>query len=339
MFDVITFGSATWDIFLKPKKFKIIESAKNFATAKGLCFNIGSKIDIEEIHFSSGGGGTNTAATFINQGFKTAFCGTVGDDVNGKEVVRDLKKLGVSTKLVLKSKEKPTNYSVILSVGDAKEDRTALAYRGASEFFGDRKMTIDNFKAKWFYIAPLSGRLCGKTEEIIDFAHKNKIKVALNPGNCQLNLSHKKLKKILTKADVLLLNQEEASLVTGISFQKEKEIFKKIDEFCNGIVVMTKGSDGVVVSDGKNLYSAGIIKTKVVDRTGAGDSFGAGFVSGLIRSGGDIEYAIQLGIANSAACLEQWGAKGELLKKNDKFYKVKVRQEACSEDNLCLIKN
>jgi len=61
-----------------------------------------------------------------------------------------------------------------------------------------------------------------------------------------------------------------------------------------------------------------------VDRTGAGDSFGSGFVSGLIRFEGDIENAIQLGIANANSCLQEQGAKNGLLEKKDKFKKVKI---------------
>ena len=77
--------------------------------------------------------------------------------------------------------------------------------------------------------------------------------------------------------------------LTKIPFEHEKEIFQKIDELCPGIAVMTKGGEGVVVSDGKILYSAKPHESRtVVDTTGAGDSFGSGFVSEFMRSG-DIE--------------------------------------------------
>ena len=50
---------------------------------------LGSKIDVEDIIFTSGGGGTNTAATFAKQGFKTAFCGAIGVDISGLEIVEN----------------------------------------------------------------------------------------------------------------------------------------------------------------------------------------------------------------------------------------------------------
>jgi len=323
MFDITTFGSATWDIFLRPEKFQVVRD-KKFITGKGICFNLGSKVDVEDIYLSSGGGGTNTAATFAKQGFKVAYCATVGDDISGREIIGELRKLGVGCRFVLKTKLKPTNHSVVLT--GAKVDRTILVYRGASELLGKKDIPWKKLKAKWFYLAPLSGKLCNITEEIVNFACKNKIKIAINPGNSQLSLPPKTLERILKKVDILILNQEEASFLTKISYQKEKKIFKKISELCPAVVIMTKGPLGAVVSNGKELYRAGTPKSKVIDRTGAGDSFSSGFVSGFIRKKGNIEYAIQLGTANATSCLKKWGAKNGLLKKEEKFKKIKIEK-------------
>jgi ribokinase len=323
MFDIITFGSATWDIFLRPKNYRIGRD-KKFITGKGICFNLGSKVDVEEILFSSGGGGTNTAATFSKQGLEVAYCGRVGKDLAGQEIIEELKKIGINCQLILKTNAAPTNYSVVLKT--AKQDRTILVYRGASELVSKADIPWGKLKAKWFYLAPLSGKLRDISEDIINFAYKNKIKIALNPGNSQLSLPLKTLKRIIKKVDILVLNQEEASFLTKIPYQKEKEIFKKIDEICPGIAIMTKGPKGAIVSDGKYLYKARPPRVKVVDRTGAGDSFASGFVSGLIKSKGNIGFAIQLAIANATSCLRELGAKNGLLKKGEKFKQIKVKK-------------
>ena len=81
MYDIITFGSATQDITVNPKKLTVLKYNKDFKTGEGICFPLGSKIDVQDITFTTGGGGTNTAATFVKQGFKTAFCGVVGTDL------------------------------------------------------------------------------------------------------------------------------------------------------------------------------------------------------------------------------------------------------------------
>ncbi|MGB9743203.1 MAG: carbohydrate kinase family protein [Minisyncoccales bacterium] len=322
MLDIITFGSATRDIFLQSKTFKIV-GEKKFITGKGLYLSLGSKIEIKNIYFSTGGGGTNTAATFANQRFRTAYCGIVGNDPAGEEVIRDLKRHKIESQFVLKTRKKPTNLSVVLT-SDGQE-RTILVYRGASEELAKKAIPWSKLKAKWFYLAPLSGKLCRLFEFLVDFAQKNKIKIMVNPGNSQLALPKRVLERILKKIDILALNQEEASLLTNISYFQEEKIFKKIDEICPGIAIMTKGPAGVVVSDGQYLYQAVPPKSKVVDRTGAGDAFNSGFLSGFIQSQGHIPYAIQLGIANSSACLQEIGAKNGLLKKNQKWPKVKVK--------------
>lgn len=350
MFDIITFGSAAQDINLRSKAFKVLKDLpaqagdKDFITGEGLCLALGSKIDIEDIKFTSGGGGTNTAVTFAKQGFKTAFCGMVGDDAAGKTIVNELKKNKVDVALVQKTKEKLTNHSVVISSDG--EDRTILVYRGAADFLDKNNIPWNKLKTKWIYLAPLSGLLClpagGQAtvfEDIVNFAFENKIKIAVNPGNTQLSLPIKDIVRIFKKIDILILNQEEASFLTKVPFADENEIFKKIDEICPGIAVMTKGGEGVVVSDGEYFYSAlPNSSRKIVDTTGAGDSFASGFISDYIRHNGDIEKAIQLGLANSAANLAEIGAKTGLLDKNSKFERVEVLKEECGKNNLCITK-
>jgi sugar/nucleoside kinase (ribokinase family) len=329
MKDIVTFGSAAWDVFMKIENFESVKN-KQFISKTGICFNLGSKIDIDEIYFSSGGGGTNSAVTFANQGLKASFLGKVGCDLAGGEIVKELNEYGVNTSLIFKTDRKPTNYSVIFK---AKKDRTILVFRGASELLDRRDIPFEKIKTKWFYLAPLSGNLAKLTKNIINFAYRNNIKIAFNPGIEQLSLPKKELDLIISKVDVLLLNQEEASSLAGIDYHKEEDIFKKIDDMCHGIVVMTKGSEGVTVSDGKHLFGAPGSKGSFVDNTGAGDAFGSGFVAGLIKSKWNIEKAIQLGMGNSISSLGEWGAKKGLLKRGQRFKKVKVSKEACLGHN------
>lgn len=343
-YDIITFGSATQDVFLKSRSFKVKQEKKIF-TGKGICLSLGSKIPVEKVEFLSGGGGTNTAFTFKNQDFETTYCGMVGDDPAGWQIKRDLEKKGIATELVFFTKTKRTNYSVILGT---ENERTILTYRGASEELKKKNIPWRKLKTKWFYLAPFSGKLAGFWESVLIFAKRKGIKVAMNPGSTQLMFSREKLKKLLNLADVLILNQEEASLATGVSYNKEEEIFETLDSWVRGICIMTKGPLGGVLSDGKYLYNFGILKEKkIVDRTGTGDAFGSGFLTGLLKSQKSkvpegkpvvsygagksqksIEYAIQFGSANATGCLQKFGAKNGLLKKGEsiyKFGKIKIK--------------
>jgi len=332
MYDIITFGSATEDIYLIPKNIKILENKENFGSEKGVCFDLGSKIEIKDIFFATGGGGTNAAATLANQGFRVAFCGAIGADIFGLEIVRDLKKFRIDTKLIVKKKDKKTNVSVIISSEGG--ERTILAYRGASEALNKEDIPWRRIKkTRWFYLAPLTGAWCLPEQatlfgQLVNFAKENNIKVAINPSKQQLSLPTDELNRILAKVDILFLNQEEAAFLTKNPFGEEQKIFKRIDEVCPGVAVMTRGAKGVVVSDGKFLYSAPANPDiKIIDTTGAGDSFAAGFLSDYIRYNGDIEKAIQLGLANSQANLSQIGAKTGLLTKKSSFERVAVIKE------------
>lgn len=337
MYDIITFGSAAQDIHVNSKLFKVVKSGDDFSTGEGICLPFGSKIDVENITFSSGGGGTNTAATFARQGFRTAFCGAIGADSAGLELVRELKQFKIDTRFLVKKKEKQTNCSVVVSNGGG--ERTILVYRGASELLSKDDIPWKRLKAKWFYLAPFSGLLSDNFESIVNFAYENKIKIAINPSKHQLSMRIEDLKRIFSKVNILFLNQEEASFLTKTPYEQEQEIFKQIDKICPGIAVMTKGGEGVVASDGKYLYSAKPNPDrKVVDTTGAGDSFASGFLSGYIKYNGDIIKSVQLGLGNSEACLSKVGAKNGLLDKKSDFKRVEVLKQECSQNNLCITK-
>ncbi|MCX6721799.1 MAG: carbohydrate kinase family protein, partial [Candidatus Staskawiczbacteria bacterium] len=262
----------------------------------------------------------------------------IGADISGLEIVRELKHLRIDTRFVVKKKEKHTNQSVIFS--QSGTDRTILVYRGASDIFNSKDIAWKKVrKTKWFYLAPLTNLLCDSFEEIVNFAKENNIKVAVNPSMQQLSLPQEQLKRIFSKVDILFLNKEEASFLTKIPFEQEQDIFKKIDELCHGVAVMTKGGEGVVVSDGKYIYSAmPDPNRKIVDTTGAGDSFASGFLTDYIKYKGNIEKAIQLGLANSEANLSEVGAKNGLLVKGAVFYRAKVTKEECGKNNLCIQK-
>lgn len=314
MFDVVTFGSATRDIFARSKEFKIIDSSECI-TGKALAVEAGGKVYIEELVFATGGGGTNCAATFALQGLKVVYVGLIGNDPGGLEIFREMNDLKVNCAFIKTTNKASTPYSIILSAPG--QERSILVYEGASHLLSLDDIPLEQLKqSKWFYIAGLSGESAKTFEPIVDFAAANKIKLAVNPGHDQLTEDLGVLRRLLNKIDILLVNQEEASKITSIDFKNETELFKKFDELVPGLAVMSKGKEGVAVSDGKQVYLAGVPQSGYVDRTGSGDAFGSGFVSVIIQ-GGSIAEAIQLGTANATATIQRLGAKNGLLKKGD----------------------
>lgn len=314
MFDVITFGSVALDVFMDlPPKF--VKKSAHFTPAKDLVFDLGSKIDVPETRFAFGGGAVNTARTFAAQNFSVACCGMVGDDILGREAIAHLKDLGIKTGLIAKTAKKSTNSSVVLN--SPGMDRVILVYRGASELLSAENIDWQNLNARFFYLAPLSGKLCRLTERITTHAKKQGAMVAANLGNSQLAMGRACVKSLLARIDVLILNKEEAAMMTGVDYADEAGIFKKTAQMHPGINVITKGKDGAAIIADSKIYEAKLKKFKVVDVTGAGDAFGSGFMSGMLMSGNDIEYSMKLALINAKHCLSSRGGEG-LLTKHDR---------------------
>lgn len=331
MYDVITIGSASYDVFLIPEEARIVKG-KEYEAGEGVCFSFGAKIDVPELHFSTGGSAVNSAITFSRQGFRSAALSKIGSDESGEAIRQRLKEQGVSEELVISDKKYSTAYSVILV---AKGQRTIFTHRGATEHLCcDEPIPYEKLKdAKWFYITNLGGESEKVFIPLVEFAVSNNIKIALNPGKAQLKLG-KKLAPILSKIDVLIVNQEEASYLTGVAFDNQGGIFKILDSWGKGVSIMTRGHDGFVACDSKFIYSAGILKEpKYVDRTGAGDAFGSACVAGIMK-GMTLPDALQLASANATGVLSKWGANEGLLSKDDdiyKFGKLEIEKKFCHE--------
>jgi len=323
LFDIVSIGSATRDVFFSAselKKFKMPE----FSTGEAICLGSGSKIEMKKIVLTSGGGGTNAAVTFVRQGLKTANIGVVGRDFNGEDILKELAGEGIDVQYFQKHDDDYTAYSVILVHPDG--ERTIMSYKGEGQHFDAKRIPFDKLQAKWFFLDSLGGNF-EVLEGLVNHAVKHNIKLATNPGGKELAHGLEKLRPLLKNFSIVIMNQEEAAGLSSIDYKDEEAIFKFMDEVIGGIFVMTKGPDGVVVSDGKNVYSAGVPDSPVVERTGAGDAFSSGFVVEYIRETRDtkqetsqetaIVKAIQFATANASSVVTQYGAKAGILKKGD----------------------
>jgi len=320
-FDIISFGSAVLDVFLTSPDIKVIKSGE-FFTGKAIAVPYGAKSEVDRLVICSGGGGTNTAAGFSRLGLKAAVVARCGWDFAGKIIRQEIKKEGVDDRFLVQVEGEQTDHSTILVAPDG--GRTILVYRGGTRL----EKAVINWKeinAFWFYVASLEGNL-DLLEELADFAKKNQIKIAVNPGRKELE-QKKRLLEIAQKLDVLILNREEAAKLLDLTIADEK-VFEKI------CLVLPKAT--VVVTDGANGLSACLpseasaklgapkkgrlvidgFKVKMVDATGAGDGFSAGFIGGLAKSW-PLEKSLKLGVSNGASVVTQIGAKTGLIREKE----------------------
>jgi ribokinase len=334
MFDIITIGSITKDNFLEID-CEIINWPKT-PSKKALVFPFGEKLEVKKIVCTLGGNSANASITFSRLGFKTACFGKIGDDLAGREIKSFLKKEKVSPIFAVAKNSITAQSTLLLSKGE----RTILGYHGSSSKLNLKDIPWNKLKSKWWYLS-LAGESIRLFKPMLKFAKKNGIKVAFNPSGFHIKHRKKEILEGLKDIDFLVLNEGEAANLVGISFEKEKEVFKRLDDLMPGIVAVTNGPKGVTVSDGKHIFKAGIFKEKLVaDRTGAGDAFGSGFTAGLIKykykdtkkedSIKTITNAIKLASANATSVVEYIGTtpgiikKGEFNKPRFKNLKIKI---------------
>ncbi|MBI4117441.1 MAG: carbohydrate kinase family protein [Parcubacteria group bacterium] len=328
MLDAITIGSATRDVFLKGEGFEIRKHGDS-PTGVEQCFPLGSKIEIKDAVFTTGGGGTNAAVTFSRQGLKTGWVGVIGNDFNGKELINELKREKVKL-FFSKHKDDLTAYSVILVHPNA--ERTILSYKGEGQHFNAEEINWKKLKAKWFFLDSLGGNW-DLLQRAFEYITARNFRIAFNPGGKELAHGLEKLKPHLAAADIFSVNKEEGEVLLNSKFKTAEEVLKELDKLVKGIVVLTLGPEGVLVSaplsgvsDKKNIYKAGTPDSPRVERTGAGDAFNSGFVSQMIKenqpeAGGwnleAVKKSIQFATANASSVVAQYGPKAGILKKDD----------------------
>jgi sugar/nucleoside kinase (ribokinase family) len=146
------------------------------------------------------------------------------------------------------------------------------------------------------------------------WAKQKGVKIAFNPGTRQVKAGVLHLDYAYDQTDVLFVNKEEAQSLMGISDMRVdmKKLLVQVRTLGPKVVVITDGMAGTYVHDGVKYWHMPIVPAKVVERTGAGDAFGSGFMAAII-GGKTIQEAMRWGTVNSASVLEYIGPQAGLL--------------------------
>jgi sugar/nucleoside kinase (ribokinase family) len=307
MFDVISFGAATADIFIKSKDI-IVKDDPQFEGGQSLSLAYSSKNEIDQSLICSGGGATNSAVSFSRLGLKSSCVSLIGADFLSGYITRDLDSDNVDRSLLVESSTENTDFSVVLVAADG--GRSILTDRGTTTL-QESDIDWDKIKdTKWFYITSLEGNL-DLLEKIIGFAEEHNINVSLNPGNRELARPDR-LKPLLPFVNFLLLNRTESESLVGVS-TKDSKFWDKIISLGCPISSVTDGRDGAYIATSQGKLYSPIINVTPVDETGAGDSFGSAVVAAIIHQH-PLSEALNWGIRNSASAVSIMGAKTGMLK-------------------------
>lgn len=346
MFDVITIGSATLDVFIESDDANIVSVYSKSRRSDFMSFPYGSKIEITDFSRSLGGGAINTAINFQNLGLNTSTIVKLGHDETAPVIEDKIKSRNIDTSNIIHSKKGLTGFSIILV--SFQGDRTVLAHRGENAMINEDDIDFDKLKnTKWIYLAPLAGNSNKLMDKIAVFAKENNIKLAINAGTTAIKKGEKYFYNIINACDILILNKEEASMLTKIEVRPDtknefysteeihpdlKRIFKTLRGNNKSIIIVTDGKNGAIAYDGVKFYKAPEFKTAVRSTLGAGDAFASTFVASMEKTNGDIKKSITAASVNSASCVEVFGAQEGLITfdqieeklKTDPCYKVEI---------------
>lgn len=262
-----------------------------------------SKISYEKI--SSGGSASNTIAAMASFGNKCSFVGTVGNDEFGERFIKDIKSQGCNF-LTDKHLTKPTARSFIFVSTDG--ERTMCTFLGCAPEIKESDIKKEFFKdLKLLY---LEGYLWDSPQTIL--ALKKAIKLA-KENNCKIAFSLSDLFCVSRhKEDFISLIQNDLDIVFANEFEAKEfgenhlELFSKNKKL---LAIVTKSEKGcVIIKDSNSVEVQTKPVKKVVDTTGAGDMFAAGFLSEILAEKSEIDAAKK---ANELAgkIIQQYGAR------------------------------
>jgi len=274
-FDAIGFGALNLD-----KLFKVRRVA-----------GVDDESYITDFYEESGGSAANTIVGLARAGLKTGFIGKVGDDQEGHKLICDLEKEGVDVSNIVV--ERGAKSGVALCFFDDRGHRTIYVMPGANDLLDMSDVNLEYvLRAKLLHLTSFIGETSFNTQKALLENLPDDVVVSLDPGAIYAQKGFSYIKPLIRYTDILLLNYEELSILAGRSSVEEGA--NMMLSLGVSIVAVKLGEKGCFVTDGRQRHYIEAYKRKVIDPTGAGDAFNAGFLYGLIK-GKSLEECGKLG--------------------------------------------
>jgi sugar/nucleoside kinase (ribokinase family) len=254
----------------------------------------------------SGGSVANSIVGISQLGDKVGFIGKVSDDEFGSKYEDGLKKENVEYYYSKKHEELPTGTCLILVTPDS--ERTMCTFLGIAGKINENDINIDAIKKS--EIVFLEGYLWdeGEPKKAFDKAINNANKVAMSLSDQFCVDRHKPhfLELVKNKLDITFANEQEiTSLINAKNFNEIINFSKQLKK----LIVVTRGDKGAVAIYGEEVVEHGIIENlDILDLTGAGDLFAAGFLHGYVNKL-SLKSSLEKGTEMSSKVIQQIGAR------------------------------
>lgn len=308
-FDVISIGDVVTDAFIK----LFDNDAHTYKDEKGkwLAMPFGTKLpfDFAEV-IEAVGNAANAAVSFARLGVSSGFVTNVGGDQHGIDMIHALTKNKVDTRFVRVNPNKKSNYHYVLWY---KDERTILIKHEEYDYHWPHLRP--NEVPSWVYFSSISEHAIPYHDQASDWLDdRPDVKLAFQPGTFQMEAGAERLKRIYARTEILILNREEAVLVSGGKYDDLHGLLDKLHALGPKTVVITDGPKGAYASDGKERLQMPLYPDPKppYERTGAGDAFASTFVAAIIK-GNNLEGALQWAPINSMSVVQKVGAQAGLL--------------------------
>ena len=255
-----------------------------------------------------GGSAANTMVALARLGCKVGFIGKVASDAEGRMLLQDFRKGGVDARGVTVATTGRSG-KVMGFVGKGGE-RALYIDPGVNDTI--RLDQIDSEYAsstKFLHLSSFVGKQSFETQKKIVDQLPKEVMVSFDPGALYSRMGLARLRSIIKKTSVMMPNAGEIALLTGKSDYRAGARLL-INEGV-GVLAVKLGSKGCYVTNGYEDYMVKQFKVKVLDTTGAGDAFDAGFIYGLL-SDKDINEAGKIGNFVASKSITAMGARNGL---------------------------
>lgn len=290
-FDVLVLGDANPDLVLVGESV-----VPAFGQAERL---------VDDARLVIGGSGAIFACAAAKLGLRVAFAAVVGDDVFGRFMCDQLQAHGVDTSAVAMLPERSTGVTVVLS---GREDRAMLTFPGT---IGDlRRSVIDAdllSKSRHIHVSSyfLQQALVPELPALFAEARDGEATTSIDPNWDPSGEWDSGLLALLPEVDVFMPNEVEALSLARISVIEDA--IARLRSGGAGTVVVKTAGQGAVGAQASGLMTVPAITTQLVDSTGAGDSFDAGFIAGFL-GGEPLGRCLEIG--NACGALSTRGIGG-----------------------------
>tara|TARA_B100002051_G_scaffold269185_1_gene300160 strand:- start:112 stop:1041 length:930 start_codon:yes stop_codon:yes gene_type:complete len=306
---ILGIGNAIVDVICKVSDDFITKNNLTKSTMK-LIFdqkefkNLLTNLKIEKT--VSGGSVANSIVGLSQLGNEVGFIGKINDDDLGSKYEEGLKHEKVQYFYSKKNEELPTGTCLILVTPDS--ERTMCTFLGTAGKISENDVNLDAVKRSELIL--LEGYLWdeGDPKKAFEKAIQNANKVAMSLSDQFCVDRHKPhfLELVKNKLDITFANEQEImSLIDAKSFEEVINFSKSIDK----TIILTRGEKGAVAIRKKEVVECGILKgLKIVDLTGAGDLFAAGFLHGHVNNM-SLKESLNKGTEMSSKVIQQIGAR------------------------------